>query len=554
MKNNKPFLLAVLSLFSLSLLVGCNKSQPEEEEPEENVPLEIGDTVKEWKSRDNFDGLPLDLNKDSSSGTGQGEIVDDFGNNDDCSLEFNVKTGNNEQGYISSDALEEPFFLEEDAKNGDIISLYFYAPSTSNLKSLQLQIYPSSNNNPVNGDVIAINDGDEESWTRMVVSYDSLETLGSIRLVYKAIDNEKSVNFFVDDINITLGEETVKTDYVFNDESLYQKYEDEFLVGTCLSASTLRNTTIRKITKDNFNSVTAENEGKPEQILDQAACQAKVGTDPSYVAITTKPFEKIYNFCEASHIKVRHHTFVWYSQTPGWFFNKDYTQNGEKASKDLMLRRMQNFIRETLDTINERWPGLVYAIDVSNEAIDNGLRKNNNNWYTTVGEDFVYYSFVYANQYKAEDQKLYYNDYSYDYNTDNCKFALESVLKKAIAQNLVDGVGIQGHVDSNADMDVLIKDAKMIHDLGLECQITELDITVSGTDDNSWKTQKEAYKKLIKKVLEANHNDETNINALIVWGVTDNTSWKSYQNPLMFTQNFGKKPCYYGFLEAIDEL
>ena len=102
---------------------------------------------------------------------------------------------------------------------------------------------------------------------------------------------------------------------------------------------------------------------------------------------------------------------------------------------------MENFIRVTLEDINERWPGLVYAIDVSNEAIQNGgVRKTDNYnsrpnyWYETIGDDFVYWAFKYARQYAREDQELYYNDYQYDYDTNNCKFAVNTLLKDAIEE------------------------------------------------------------------------------------------------------------------------
>ena len=65
--------------------------------------------------------------------------------------------------------------------------------------------------------------------------------------------------------------------------------------------------------------------------------------------------------------------------------------------------------------------------------------------------------------------------------------------------------------------------------------------------------QKDAYKRLLSKVLINNANDETSINGVIVWGITDNSSWKRNQNPLLFNNNYGKKPCYYGFLEAAQE-
>ena len=91
----------------------------------------------------------------------------------------------------------------------------------------------------------------------------------------------------------------------------------------------------------------------------------------------------------------------------------------------------------------------------------------------------------------------------------------------------------------------------MIKAKGLECQVTELDITVNGTSTSDYNKQKKAYSTLLTKVLKNNISGATNITAVIVWGVVDDASWKSSQNPLLFTKNYGKKPCYYGFLEAV---
>ena len=547
MKKNKSFLFAILSVLSLSALAGCN-NKPIEEESQEPKPLEIGDTVKEWTSSKDLEVSPINV---TSVNNGEVIVNNDFGREDDSSLYCDVKTSS----YIGSDSslIENKYFLERDAKNGDIISLWFYVEEDSNLASLQLQVFPISNNNPIKSTTFNITDESLNEWHRLSVSFDTLETLGSIRLYYKPVSTAYSATFYVDDINITLGEETVKTKYVSNDESLYKTYEDYFKVGSCMSINQVGNTEFRKIAKDNFNSITAENEGKPEQILDQQACQKLAREDQSAVAIKTTPFERIYNFCEANHIKVRHHTFVWYSQTPAWFFKVGYNQNGANVSKDVMLGRMENFIKVTLETINERWPGLVYAIDVANEAVDNGAtRSNDNMWYTVVGKDFVYYAFKFASEYKEEDQKLYYNDYSFDYNTNNCKYAVNTLLKQAIEEELIDGVGIQGHIDSGSNLDVLINDAKMIKERGLECQITELDITTNGTSTAELNKQKKAYKDLLTKVLQNNAEEKTNITAVVVWGLTDDTSWKRNQNPLLFTSEYAKKPAYYGFLEAIE--
>lgn len=545
MKKKRVLLTTILSVAALA---ACAKQPAPSIAPEEpDKPLEIGDTVKEWSSSKDLIELPMGVQQ----GKGTGSITKDFGNTDSESLLYAL-TGN---GYIDSGLINEPYFIDEDAKNGDIISLYYYLPANNNIKTLQLQALTSnSRSNPISGETITVDETKEEQWNRLVVSFDTLEMLGSIRVNYTLKDATQEASLYLDDVNITLGAETVKTGYEYNDESLYETYEDYFKIGTCISGSQIRNTEYRKIVKNDFNSITCENEGKPEQILDQAACQELARNDNREVAITVEPFEKIYDFAEANHIGVRHHTFVWYSQTPAWFFTEDYTQNGKKAGRDLMLARMENYIKTTIETINDRWPGLVYAIDVANEAVENGTyRTNNNNWYSTVGSDFITYAFQYASEVKAEGQELYYNDYSFDYETRNCQFALNTLLKDAIANGYIDGVGIQGHLDSNANLENVMTDAKMIKEKGLKCQITELDITINGTDQNNIKKQADAYKNFTIKMLENNEQGLTDINALIVWGIRDNESWKRNQNPLLFDDNYAKKPAYYGVLNAINE-
>ena len=554
MKRKTPFLMATMPLFAIATLSGCIKtprnSTPKSEEPEESKPLEVGDTVRMWTSPEDYENAPLGL----AEGSGTVAISEDDGYDDYYSLSCTLTKA----GYIGSDLIEEPYFKDEDAKNGDIISLYYYLPVDNNIKTIQLEALPwNSRASSVSGETVTITSDKEGKWNYMEMSYDTLEMLGSLRLNVTLTDSTKEGKILLDDIEITYGEETVKTKYESNDESLYQTYEDYFKLGTCMSDTMVRNSEIRKITIDNFNSITAENEGKPERILDQEACQALLSKDPAGVAITTKPFERIYDWAAENNIGVRHHTFVWYSQTPSWFFTTDYTQNGQKASRELMLERMENYIKTTIETLNERWPGVVYAIDVANEAVENGgLRTNNNNWYSTVGDDFVYYAFKYASEIKEElemDVELYYNDFAFDYQPNLCQWAINNILKDAIAEDLIDGVGIQTHLDSGANMDNIINDAKYIKQAGLKCQLTEIDITTNGTSQNEYDKQSTAYKTLMKKVLESNDSKETDINGVILWGVTDNLSWKRNQYPLLFTEEYEKKPAYTGFLQALSE-
>lgn len=557
MKNNKLFLLSLLPFLAGSLMTGCtsNNNDSKSSEPEQRHPvlegqrILIGDTVKLWKDERYSEELPFGC----PLGVGEASLETGLGIDDTYSIRFDINGNATKGGYVSNEAVEKPYFTEFDVDNGDIVSIWAYVPEDGNIQSLQL-VLDTQGDDTVEGNKIEINDDNKASWIRLVATYDSTSPLSEIAIDYEAITEEDAV-FYIDDIEVIYGEHTAENDYEFNDESLCRAYADYIKIGTCMSTRMMNNSVMRKVCKDNFNSITAENESKPEQILDQAECKELAKTDNTQVAIKITPFEKIFDFAEANHIQVRFHTFVWYSQTPEWFFNDNYDQSGSRASRDVMLKRMENFIRVSLETVNNRWPGLVYAIDVVNEAVGNGGAgyNKNNKWFDTVGDDFVYMAFRYASQYKEEYQELYYNDYDYDYNTSNCEFALNGFLKEAIEEGLVDGVGIQGHLDSNANMENVITDAKMIYAKGLKCQVTELDITTSGTGQSDLAKQKEAYKTLMKRILEVNANGEAEINAMILWGITDDTSWKSYQNPLPFTSSFLKKPCYYGMLEAVQE-
>ena len=551
MKNNKSFLYAVLSMLSISsLLMACSSKGHQEEEWEEPV-YEIGDTVKEWTSKNDLNELPMDL---AEGLKGNGKIDNKFGNEDNGSLLFEIEANTSGSGYIASDALKNPYFTNDDAKNGDIVSLCIYVPSESNVDTLQLEVAATDNNTKFTADAIKITSEKEDKWIRSQIVYDTLSPLSSIKLNYKALDKSKPVQFYVDNIKITYGEETQKNGYEYKDESLRKAFDGYLRVGNIMSSNMYNNTKMRQILKDNFNSITAENEAKPDRVLDQAACQKLAQNDETAVAITTSPFEKIYDWAEAHHIPVRHHTFVWHQQTPNWFFKKGYKDNGENVSRSVMLGRLENYYRVMIETLDDRWPGLVYALDVVNEAIEEVGKIRQGNWLNTVGDDYIYQAFKAASKYKMDYQDLYYNDYAFEQTqwggVDRCQWAVDEMLKQAMDEGLIDGIGIQGHIEFS-DVDTVLEDARIIHRAGLKCQITELDINCDG--EKQFEQQKEAYYKVVKGVLEGNYDDSMDVNAIIVWGITDNTSWHSNRSPLMFDSNYAKKPAYYGFLKAIED-
>ena len=550
MKHNKSFLFAALSLLSVASLVACSSgsSSYEEEEFEEPV-YEIGDTVIEWANEKDSKTIPLGLPEGT---TGSGTIDKSFGNDDKESLFYEVK-GANGLNYVASNELKNPYFTHEHAKNGDIISMYLYIPSDSNLDTLQMELL-HGNNDTITADSIKVSENNTEKWFRTAAVFDTLDILGGIRLNYKAVDSSKSVKFYVDEINITYGEETQKNGYEFKEESLKEAYDGYLTLGNIMSTNMYNNTKMRQILKDNFNSITAENEAKPEAVLDQAASQELARTDETAVAVNISRFEKIYDWAEAHHMKVRHHTFVWHQQTPSWFFNKGYQNNGQQVSREVMIARLNNYLETMIETLDDRWPGLVYALDIVNEAIEEVDQIRKGNWMNTIGDDYIYQAFLAASKYKKDYQDIYYNDYAFEQTQwgglERCQWAVDKMLKKCIDEELIDGIGIQGHIEFT-DVDTILEDARVIHKAGLKCQITELDVNCDGEKD--FEKQHDAYYKVAKTILEGNRDETMNVNAIIIWGITDNTSWHSNRYPLMFDSTYAKKPAYYGMLEAIQD-
>ena len=131
--------------------------------------------------------------------------------------------------------------------------------------------------------------------------------------------------------------------------SLCNEYEKHFPIGAAVRPDDI-NGEHKEILLKHFNVLVAENHMKFENI------------QPLENQFNFEQSDKIVNFAVDNNIKMRGHTLVWHNQTPEWVF-KD--SKGEKASRELLLKRMKNHINETLN----HYKGKVYAWDVVNEAI-----------------------------------------------------------------------------------------------------------------------------------------------------------------------------------------
>ena len=319
--------------------------------------------------------------------------------------------------------------------------------------------------------------------------------------------------------------------------------ENKYYLGVALPAYMFgRWETFGPVVTENFNSYTCENEMKPEAIL----VKPDVGGEPTMDFKWSMPAVQR---AIAEGVKMRLHTLVWHSQTPRWFFTKDYTDEGELADRETMFGRMEWYIKGVLGHFCGEYPGLFYAVDVVNEAFDvgdgdeNGVRKKNSLWYETIGPDFIYMAFKYARMYAPGYLKLFYNDYS-------CMYKADLILKHlsgAKRDGLIDGIGMQSHLSVGEDLDKFFAAARKFLDAGYELQMTELDVGIKEVNEETLAKQGEYYRRLREFADGLAENGE-NFTSLTVWGVNDATSWRRRESPLLFDAEMKEKPAYRGFM------
>ena len=276
-----------------------------------------------------------------------------------------------------------------------------------------------------------------------------------------------------------------------NGTGLKDYYGKCFRVGTAVSAFNIQNQGVQQFIKQNFNSITCENEMKPDTICDRSRSSG------DNIAINLSKAAPILKFCEQNGIGLRGHTFVWYSQTPGWIFRENFSDNGAMVSPERMNKRLESMIKNTFDTLKRDYPNLqVYSYDVCNELFKNdggGFRGDGgefSNWWSCYKSDqFVINAFKYARKYAPEGCKLYMNDYNeyFEIKADD----LYNMAKKIQAEgDYIDGIGMQSHMHAvdfgKTGSATESKDKQFatyagtidkFNSLGLDVQITELDVT-----------------------------------------------------------------------------
>jgi endo-1,4-beta-xylanase len=327
------------------------------------------------------------------------------------------------------------------------------------------------------------------------------------------------------------------------------------LVGAALMSNHLDDPKRAKLIADQFNSLTPENEMKPD------ALQREKGT------FTFERADKIVDFARKHDMKVIGHTLVWHQQSPAWMYTDESKQ---PLPREAALENMRNHIRGVM----KHYKGKVHGWDVVNEAIgdsepylrDTPARK-------AIGDDFVVKAFQFARE-ADPDAELYYNDYNIEQVYKRPK-ALRLLKELKDAGVKVDGVGIQGHWLLTSDLKEIEDGIKAIAGLGLKVMITELDVDplprakgggadLSATERDGLDPYRGSLPEAEQKKLADRYRalfaifSKYPVTRVTFWGVDDGSSWLNNfpsrgrtNHPLLWDRDLQPKPAFGAVITAL---
>lgn len=389
------------------------------------------------------------------------------------------------------------------------------------------------------------------NWTKLSGTFRA-GTAAEKTVIYVETLGAPAMPFYIDDVRVLDNE---STDLNMDLPSIKEVYQDDFAVGCAVPLSVFSDPTLMEFIGSQYSTFTHENELKPENLLDLEECRARAASgDETHPAVNIEKALPLLNFAKENGFTVNGHVLVWYSQTPEVFFRKGYDPNGDLVDKDTMLQRLENYIDAVFDALYPEFSGVLTSWDVVNEAIadSNGkLRpskaddpENGHYWMDTIGPDYVEKAFEYARKYAPEDVQLVYNDYSVPYEPKLS--GIVELVEKLNEKGLIDVVGFQAHYQmANPAVDQIGKAMQKFIDMGLRIRVTELDIEAVNNSEEEMMKQAKRYASLMGGFQQyAEH-----IDAVIFWGISDGTSWKADQYPLLFTADMEPKYAFWALTD-----
>ncbi len=318
-------------------------------------------------------------------------------------------------------------------------------------------------------------------------------------------------------------------------QGLKDAYKDYFMIGVAVNQRNVTNAQQMALIKKEFNSMTCENDMKPEP------------TEPREGQFNWENADRIANFARANGIKLRGHCLMWHSQIGQWMYN-------DNPTKEVFYQRMKNHIQAVVS----RYKDVVYCWDVVNEAMTDDPKAEDpyrqSPMYKLCGDEFIAKAFEYAHE-ADPNALLFYNDYN-ECDPVKSQRIYNMVKKMQDAGVPIHGIGMQGHYNVYGPTEKEVDDALNLYKkIVKHIHVTELDIRVNAEMGGQLRFSRDgaAVTDSVKQHLAdqyarvfgvfRKHKDV--IDCVTFWNLGDRDSWLGAANyPLPFDSDYQPKMAY----------
>jgi endo-1,4-beta-xylanase len=312
-------------------------------------------------------------------------------------------------------------------------------------------------------------------------------------------------------------------------------------IGTAVMPDLLKEDVYSRIVKNEFNTLCVEHHLKWEPLLSSKAAR----TGECVYDFTDADF--IVDWALANGLDVKGHTLVWHVTSPAFLAEKSASEVREAVRRHIHTTCGHFFSRiKSWDVVNE-------ALAPDGTFADTMFTKK------IPAVELIEDAFRWAKN-ADPSPRLLYND-----NKVECVKAAKSKEMVAMLEILksrntpMDGVGLQAHFDASgtgvkrpAAPGSLFQQIERLGSLGLGVNISEMDVRVAKLPDAEprLQVQREIYEKSLTACFRSPHFE-----GVTFWGFTDKHTWcNSFywpDIPLLFDDQYRRKPAYYGVCDAI---
>ncbi|MFZ0759280.1 MAG: endo-1,4-beta-xylanase [Candidatus Sulfotelmatobacter sp.] len=221
---------------------------------------------------------------------------------------------------------------------------------------------------------------------------------------------------------------------------------------------------------------------------------------------------------------------------------------------------LDQILKEQIETVVGHGGDTFYGWEVVNEPLDGA---HNGCWSKVLGgEEVIAKAFRYAREASPQAVLLLNETFGRDGVNEGKVDEFFRLVTKLKRQGVpIDAVGIEMHLEAQLLRPTYVDEFKYFlaaaRKAGVEAQVTEMDVYQGppGAFPDPFAVQKQIFYNIAHTCLQ-----DSNCKGFSVWGLGDRNAWHpqfrgglSDTAPLLFDENYNKKPAYFGLLEALKQ-